>query len=108
MAIDTSHTIQAQRRYEARSSERFDRIAYAMALLRVLKPRMTVAVYARSRFLHVEQGRQLGDNRHWATFGVPPHATRESIATALVELSGLEREPFLVDLLCADPVHRAD
>jgi hypothetical protein len=101
MAIDTSHTIQAQRRYEARSSEPFDRIAYAMALVRLLKPRMTVAVYSRSHYVHVERGRQLNAHEPWAILGVPPHATRESIASAVVELSGLSRESFLVDLLCA-------
>lgn len=104
MATDTSHTIQAQRRYEARSSERFDRIAYAMSLLRLLKPRMTVAVYSRNRFLHVEQGRRSSAHEPWATLGVPPHATRESIASAVVELSGLSRESFLIDLLCAGTV----
>ena len=107
MAANSSHTIQAERRYEARSSERFDRIAYAMALLRVLKPRMTVAVYPRNRYLHVEQGCQQGDEP-WAMLGVPPHATRESIASALVELSGRQREPFLIDLLCASSLDAAE
>jgi hypothetical protein len=101
MATDTSHTIQAQRRYEARSSESFDRIAYAMALVRLLKPQMTVAVYSRSHHLQVEQGRKSDSREPWAILGVPPHATRESIASAVVELSGLSRASFLVDLLCA-------
>ena len=108
MATDTSHTIQAQRRYEARSSERFDRIAYAIALLRLLKPRMTVAVYSRTHYLHVEQGRQSNADERWATLGVPPHATRQSIASAVVELSGLSRESFLIDLLCASTVGALD
>jgi hypothetical protein len=108
MATDPSHTIQAQRRYEARSSERFDRIAYAMSLLRLLKPPMTVAVYSRSRYLHVERGRQLQAQEAWATLGVPPHATRASIASAVVELSGLSRESFLIDLLCASALEATD
>ena len=108
MATATSHTIQAQRRYEARSSERFDRIAYAMALLRILKPRMTVAVYPRSHFVHVERSRRPNAHEPWATLGVPPHATRESIASAVVELSGRSRESFLIDLLCAGPIETAD
>jgi hypothetical protein len=108
MATDTSHTIESQRRYEARSSESFDRIAYAMSLLRLLKPRLTVAVYARSHYVHVERGRQLNAHEPWATLGVPPHATRESIASAVVELSGLSGESFLVDLLCAGAIDAAD
>ncbi len=104
MATNTSHTIQAQRRYEARSSERFDRIAYTMSLLRLLKPPMTVAVYSGSRYLQVERSRRSTASEPWAMLGVPPHATRESIAAAIVELSGLQREPFLTDLLCTGNV----
>ena len=104
---DSSHTIQEERRYEARSGERFNRVAYAMQLLRLLNPPLRVAVYSNYRHVKVERGRGLGAEGPWALFGVPPHATRESIARALVELSGLEREPFLVDLLCAAPVESA-
>jgi hypothetical protein len=98
-----SHSVQAEERFEARSSERFNRIAYAIELLKVLNPPLTVAVYGSGRHLRVEQGRGLGGAAPWALFGVPPHATRENIARALAELSGVEREPFIVDLLCATP-----
>ncbi len=99
-ARTSSHTIaHAEQRYEARSTESFDRIAYAMALLRVLKPHMTVAVYPRRRQLQVERGREPGTNEPWALVGIPPHATRENIASALCELSGVAGEPFVVDLL---------
>lgn len=97
---DGTHSVQAEQRFEARSSERFNRVAYAIELLRVLSPPLTVAVYGSSRHLQVERGR-LSSQGPWALFGVPPHATRESIALALAELSGVDREPFLVDLLCA-------
>jgi hypothetical protein len=100
---DKSHSIEVERHYEARSEESFNRIAYAIELLKVLNPPMTVAVYRNSRHLQVERGRALGENAAWALFGVPPHATRESIARALVELSGLERAPFILDLLSAKP-----
>ncbi len=101
MAASTgSHTIvQAERRFEAYSTESFDRIAYAMAVLRILKPRMTVAVYPRRRHLLVERGREPGTSDSWAIVGIPAHATRESIASALCELSGVADEPFVVDLL---------
>lgn len=104
----TSHRIQAQRRYEARSSERFDRIAYTMALLRLLKPPMSVAVYPGSQYLHVERSGRRTPREPWAILGIPPHATRESIAAAVVGLSGLEREAFLIDLLCASTIDAAD
>ena len=100
-ARSNTHTIEAERQFEARSTESFNRVAYAMLLLRLLKPPLSVAVYGSQRQLRVERGRALGAERAWALFGVPPHATRESIARALVELSGLEGEPFLLDLLCA-------
>lgn len=108
MAIATSHTVQAQRRYEARSSERFDRIAYAMSLLRLLKPPMTVAVYPGSHFIHVERSRPRAPREPWAILGIPPHATRETIATAIAELTGRDGAPFMIDLLCSAGVDAAD
>jgi hypothetical protein len=62
---------------------------------------MTVAVYARHRQLHVEQGRDLErrDGGSWATVGIPPRASRQSIALALAELSGYGSTPWVVDLL---------
>ena len=107
-ARSSSQSIQAEQRYEARSSERFNRIAYAMSLLKVLRPAMDVAVYPRSRHLTVERGPRGGGGPAWATFGIPPYATRESIASALAELAGVSREPFLLDLLCATPPEQLD
>jgi hypothetical protein len=100
----STHTTEADRRFEARSTESFNRVAYAVQLLRLLNPPLTVAVYGNRGQLRIERGRALGAESAWALFGVPPHATRESIAQALVELSGLDREPFLLDLLCAGSV----
>jgi hypothetical protein len=108
MPIATSHTVQAQRRFEARSSERFDRIAYAMSLLRLLKPPMTVAVYPGSHFIHVERSRPRNPREPWAILGIPPHATRETIASAIAELTGRPHASFMVDLLCAGSVDAAD
>jgi hypothetical protein len=107
-ARSSSHAIQAEQRYEARSSESFNRIAYAMALLKVLRPAMSVAVYPRNRHLMVERGPQRGQNPAWATFGVPPYATRQSIASALAELAGVSHEPFILDLLCAKAADQLD
>ena len=81
--------------------EPFDRIAFAMKALAVLRPHMTVAVYPRRRRLHVERGRDLAreDGGRWAMVGIPPHASRHSIALALAELSGHGGTPWVVDLL---------
>src|SRR4051812_8741828 len=100
---NNTHTVEAERQFEARSSESFNRLAYARELLELLNPAMTVAVYSNARQVHVEQGRALGDQPAWALCGVPPHASRASIARALVKLSGLEDTPFLVDLLVSAP-----
>lgn len=98
MARTSTHSIQAQRLFEARSSDAFNRIEFAMSVLAFLKPPMSVAVYPRLRHLEATRG---GVGEAWATLGVPPHATRENIVRAVVELVGAEDQPFLVDLLCS-------
>ena len=103
MSRSSTHTVQAQppreheHRFEAITFERFDRIAFTMAVLKVLKPSMTVAVYPRTRRIEVHQSG--GGVDRLAMVGIPPHATRENIARTLVELSGRSEQPFLVDLL---------
>ncbi len=71
-----------------------------MTILRLLKPRMTVAVYARRRLLFVERGRSPSPSgpELWALVGIPPHATKENIARTLAELCGLDQVPFFIDL----------
>jgi len=81
------------------SDERFDRIGFAMELLRVLRPPLTIAVYERRHDLRVDQSRLLGPSSAWAMLGIPPHASRERIALAVAELAGVARVPFAVDLL---------
>ena len=97
MSRTSTHSIVAQRVFEARSSEAFDRIAFALSVIRLLKPKLNVAVYPRSRHLETTRG---GIAEPWAILGVPPHATRENIVRAVAELSGAVDQPFLVDLLC--------
>lgn len=86
------------RQHWVRSSEQFDRIAYAMQLLKWLRPPMTVAVYECYQGLRVDRGSLAGAAR-WAMVGIPRDASREHITFALAELAGLERAPFVVDLL---------
>jgi hypothetical protein len=83
----------------------FDRLAFAMrALHRLGARRMKVAVYSAVSSLHVESGRDFarGDGATWAMVGIPPHASREHIAYALVELAGVARVPYAVQMLLAD------
>ena len=83
----------------------FDRIAFAMRALHRLRPsRMKVAVYSAVSALRVESGRdhRRGDEARWAIVGIPPHASREHIAYALVELAGVASVPYAVEMLLAD------
>jgi hypothetical protein len=83
----------------------FDRIAFAMRALRRLRPsRMKVAVYPAVSSLSVQSGREWRRGREalWATVGIPPHASREHIAYALVELAGVASVPYAVQMLLAD------
>jgi hypothetical protein len=92
----------AERRYDASDPDEFDRIAFAMRALSVLRPRrMTVAVYPSVSSLRVERGRDLAASAPstWAMVGIPPDASRETIALALAELAGFGRRPFVVELL---------
>lgn len=94
-----THTIQAERLFEARSAESFNRIAYAISLLKLLNLSSTVAVYRNNRQLRLERGsRILGEG---SLLGIPPHATREAIARSVAELGGYAEQPFMLDLLCA-------
>jgi hypothetical protein len=83
----------------------FDRIAFAMRALRRLRPRrMKVAVYSATASLKVQSGADFrrGEGATWAMVGIPPHASREHIAYALVELTGVASVPYAVQMLLAD------
>ena len=83
----------------------FDRMAFAMRALRRLRPRrMKVAVYQAVSSLHVKSGADFGrgEGATWAMVGIPPHASREHIAYALVELAGVASVPYAVQMLLAE------
>lgn len=85
-----------------RDNSAFDRLAFAMRALDVLKPKnMKVVVYERIDDMHIEQGREdrLGPNGSWAIVGIPRHASREHIAVSLAELTGMTDVPYLIDVL---------
>jgi hypothetical protein len=88
-----------------RGGESFDRIAFALRALEILKPRgMTVAVFHGRFDLKIERGRDWGGgpNATWAMVRIPPDASREHIILALTELSGLPAAPWLLDTLLSN------
>lgn len=90
------------RALEETSDERFDRAAFAMQALELVRPpRTTVAVCSGSR-LRVETGRTWGrgPGERWAMLSIPPTASRRAIATAIAELASAPR-PWVLDLLFA-------
>ncbi len=97
--------VEARLFQEYQDPTEFDRIAFAMRALRRLRlRRMKVAVYPAVSRLHVQSGLDLGrgDGATWAMVGIPPHASREHIAYALVELAGVASVPYAVQMLLAD------
>jgi hypothetical protein len=103
-AVATSHHFvirDDERDVQYASFEQFDRIAFAMWVLKKLRPPMTVAVFRGHRRLSIQEGRDLerGPHARWAMVSIPPHASRERIAQALTELAGMDRQPFVLDLL---------
>jgi hypothetical protein len=83
-------------------AERFDRVAYATRVLRLLAPRdLTVALCHGAERLVVREGRELDPKRpkRWAIVSIPPDASRAHIAVSLARLAGRHDEPFLLDVL---------
>lgn len=89
------------RRYR---SERFNRMRYARRVLDALRPdRVDVLLVQGVTELRVERGHRWGHpiGHTWAMVTVPPVATREEIALALMELAGSLTEPYVLHALLA-------
>jgi hypothetical protein len=96
--------VDEQQRYELLDPEPFDRIAFAMRALSILRPRdMTVVVYPRGRGMRIE--RTLDPSRgpagRFALVGIPEHASRELIAFELAALAGAADRTWVVPALLA-------
>ncbi|MCC6646509.1 MAG: hypothetical protein IT374_13170 [Polyangiaceae bacterium] len=76
--------------------ELFDRLAYAATLLRILRPRLTVAICPGTSTLKVERGAA-----PWALLSIPDDASRAHIAEAVARLAGRERDPYVMNVLLA-------
>ena len=97
--------IAPRQQVEYHDPSEFDRLAFAMRALNRLRPkRMKVALYPAVSTLRVESGADYrrGDGATWAIVGIPPHASREHIAYALVELAGVASVPYAVQMLLTD------
>lgn len=84
-----------------RSSETFDRIAFAQRAVSLAKPAgTTVVICPGSRRVHVQAGRQWGGapGQRWALLTVSANASRRAIANAVLELGATAR-PWALDLL---------
>ncbi len=91
------------RSHDQRSTATFDRVAFALRTIDLLRPPGTDVVVYRSTRLHVAHGRDLrrGDAARWALVGIPRDASAESIALALLELAGTPARPLVVELTLA-------
>ena len=80
----------------------FDRLAFAMHALRLVKPPgMTVAVFEGRKAVQTSKGRVLrgGPNASWGMVSVPPHASRADIAVAVASLANKAEDPYVLDLI---------
>jgi hypothetical protein len=105
-AEQPAHVRFDRREFSLRDPEHFDRLAFAMRAVRLLKPpHMTVVVYPGNHAVRVRKGPDLrhGPNATWGMVAVPPHASRAEIAVAIASLTDHERRPFLLDLLMTQP-----
>jgi hypothetical protein len=102
-AQDPDHVWEVQdlrvRRYRR---ERFDRIRYALRVLDALRPvHVDVTLCAGYRDLRIERGHawRRPPGYQWALVAIPPDATREEIALALLDLAGVTSSALAVESL---------
>lgn len=92
-----------RRRVEHYDSEKFDRIAFAMRALDVLRPkRLRVALYRTTSSMQVEVVNDVSrEGYRVASVGIPDHASAAHIAYALAEIAGVASVPYAVQMMLA-------
>ena len=94
--------------FELRVTERFSRIEFALRVLDLLRPDMTVTVHEGLHRIRVRRGRDWsqGGDVDWASIAIPATAGRHNIAFALAELAGKAEDAFVVDLVARASAYR--
>ncbi len=107
--LDPEHVfIEEQEEHDDDSYEEFDRMAFAMSALDLVRPKgMTVAVCRGISRVRVEAGRAWGrgPDATWALVSIPPTASRRAIALALTRLTKAgagATQPYALDVLFAE------
>jgi hypothetical protein len=92
-----------RRRVEHHDTENFDRIAFAMRALDVLRPkRLRVALYRTTSSMQVEVVSDVArEGYRVASVGIPDHASAAHIAYALAEIAGVTSVPYAVQMMLA-------
>lgn len=104
--LDVSAETRGQREVERalaeEDDEAFDRFAYAMAALDLVRPpRTRVALCTGVSCVRVESGRAWGrgEGARWALLSIPARASRRAIAFAVMELVRGCHAPWALDVL---------
>jgi hypothetical protein len=100
--VDISALVERERDLAEEDDEPFDRFAFAVAALDLLRPpRTRVALCAGSSRVRVESGRAWGrgQDARWALLSIPARASRRAIAVAVAELAHGSPRPWALDVL---------
>ena len=95
--------VDPRRRIELHDLETFDRIAFAMRALDVLRPkRLRVALYRTTSQMQVEVVKDVSrEGYRVASVGIPDDASAAHIAYALAEIAGVTSVPYAVQMMLA-------
>lgn len=95
---------EVERELAEEDDEPFDRFAFAMAALDMLRPpRTRVALCLGSTRVRIESGRAWGrgEGARWALLSITARASRRAIALAVAELARGAGAPWAYDVLLA-------
>ena len=101
-ATKPAHVWTDRRELRLHDDESFDRLAFAMQAMRMVKPPgMTVVIFEGRLRVHADRGRDLrgGPHASWGMLAVPPHASKADIAIAVASLAGRAHDPYVLDML---------
>lgn len=96
---------EVDRELDGTSTERFDRVEFALRVLAAMQPPGTTVAVREGRRVTVEEGRAWGraPGERWVVLSVSPHASRRAIALAVASLRGARAGSFALDVLLYEP-----